>query len=177
MKVVGAGTFPFVLPVKTGIHGGVTVGVRSYVEPIRSRRCAQPPLPHHGYRIGVRYSVVEGAPSRPYPTMGTASGCGTTNAPFVLPVKTGIHGGVTVGGTLLRRAGPWSKVRPATLTPPWVPHRSAARRCGVSGTTAECWLCVATGRRSIVGSLVSSASLSARRVRPPLFGCRASGMA
>ena len=198
------------------------MGVRSYVEPVRSRRFAQPPLPHRGYRIGVRYddnlprltggnrypwwgdgggyaltssrsvvegapshayptmdtasgcgttvggyrigvryddyllrltggnrypwwgdgggyaltssrSVVEGAPSHPYPTMGTASECGTTTTSLVLPVETGIHVGVTVGGTLLRRAGPWSKVRPATLTPPLVPHRGAVRRCGVSG--------------------------------------------
>ena len=86
--------------------GKTVVGVRSYVEPVRSRRCAQTPLPHHGYRIWVRYddyllrltggnrypwwgdgggyaltlsrSVVEGAPSHPYPTMGTASECGVT---------------------------------------------------------------------------------------------------
>ena len=112
----GTTTTPLVLPVKTGIDGGASVGVRSSVEPVRSPRCAQPPLPHHGYRIGVRHdgvvcrgrntwwppprltgenrypwrgdsggyaltpsrSVVEDAPSRPYPTMGTASGCGTT---------------------------------------------------------------------------------------------------
>ena len=130
----GTTTTSFVLPVKTGIHGGVRRwGVRSYVEPVRSRRCAQQPLPHHGYRIGVRYddyllrltgenrypwwgaevggtllrrrSVVEGAPSNPYPTMGTASGCGTTTTSFVLPVKTGIHGGV-------RRWGVRSYVEP-----------------------------------------------------------------
>ena len=125
----GTTTTSPVLPVETGIHGGVTVGVRSYVEPVRSRRCAQPPLPHHGYRIGVRYDdylprltggnrypwwgdgggyaltssryVVEGAPSHPGPTMDTASGCGTTTTSFVLPVETGIHGGVTVGGYAL----------------------------------------------------------------------------
>ena len=103
----GTTTTYLVLPVETGIQGGVTVGgVRSYVEPVRSRRCAQPPGPHHGYRIGVRYddnlprltggnrypwwgdgggyaltssrSVVEGAPGHAYPTMDTASGCGTT---------------------------------------------------------------------------------------------------
>ena len=44
-----------VLPVKTGIHGGVTAGDRTYFERVCSRRCAQPPLPHHGYRIGVRH--------------------------------------------------------------------------------------------------------------------------
>ena len=35
-------------------------------------------------------SVAEGAPSHPYPTMGTASGCGTTTTSFV---KTGYRGG------------------------------------------------------------------------------------
>ena len=68
--------------------------------------CARPPLPHRGYRIGVRYdecplrltgenrypwwgdsggtaptssgSVAEGAPNHPGPTMDTASGCGKT---------------------------------------------------------------------------------------------------
>ena len=125
------------------------MGVRSYVEPVRSRRCAQPPLPHHGYRIGVRYdecplrltggnrypwwgvgggyvltssrSVVEGAPSHPYPTMGTASECGTTvwcvragihgGLPIVLPAKAGIHGD---GRRWARRrfAAPLSKKRP-----------------------------------------------------------------
>ena len=40
------------------------------------------------------------------PTMGTASGCGTTTASFVLPVETGFHGGVNVcvgGGGGVRR--------------------------------------------------------------------------
>ena len=53
MNVVGAGTFPFVLPVETGIRGGVTVGGT-----VRVSMCVQPPGPHHGYRIEVRYDGV-----------------------------------------------------------------------------------------------------------------------
>ena len=58
---------------------------------VRVSRFARPRLPHHGYRIGVRYDGEE--------------------------VRAGIH------------------VRLATIPPPWVPHRGAVRRCGVSGTT------------------------------------------
>ena len=88
---------PFVLPVETGIHGGVTVRrVRANVERVCSRRGPHPGptmgtasgcgttvwrsvrvsrfaqllLPHHGYRIGVRYDgwgVTAG---------GCRSGCG-----------------------------------------------------------------------------------------------------
>ena len=106
----GTTTTSLVLPVTGGRRypwWGDGWGVRSYVEPVRSRRCAQPPLPHHGYRIGVRYDgvVCRGgypcAPGHPCPTMGTASGCGTTTTYLVLPVETGIYGGVTVGGYAL----------------------------------------------------------------------------
>ena len=34
---------------------GERTSPRTYVERVCSRRCAQPPLPHHGYRIGVRH--------------------------------------------------------------------------------------------------------------------------
>ena len=80
----GTTTTSFVLPVKTGIHGGVTAGGT--------------PLPSNR-------SLAEGILT-PVPTMGTASECGTTvwrALPLVLPVKTGIHGGVTAGGTASMR--------------------------------------------------------------------------
>ena len=146
MKVVGAGPFPFVLPAKerhpapecgttawcveAGIHGGLPL-----VLPATGRRTTprcgagiHTPLrltgenrypwwgDSGGYVPTPSRSVVEGAPSRPYPTMGTASECGTT----VWCVRAGIHGdpsirltgenrypwwGAELGGTLLRRAG------------------------------------------------------------------------
>ena len=114
------GGFPLVLPVKTGIHGGVRRwGVLSYVEPVRSRRCAQPPLPHHGYRIGVRYDGVvrrgrntwnprpprltgeRSSPRSPmrgrYPWWPPPRLTGENRYPWR---------GAEVGGTLLRLAGP-----------------------------------------------------------------------
>ena len=74
----------------------------------------------------------------PGPTMGTASGCGTTVGGFrlggrkdgchlVLPVKTGIHGGVTAVGTALTSSGSVVEGVP-TRALPWVPHRGAVRR-------------------------------------------------
>ena len=119
---------PFVLPVKTGIHGGVTaVGTAPYVERVCSRRG-----PHPG------------------PTMDTASGCGKTvggwvpdrgavrrgrggvrkdGCHLVLPVKTGIHGGVTAVGTALTSSGSVVEGVP-TRALPWIPHRGAVRRLG-----------------------------------------------
>ena len=69
-----------VVPGTPGNHGGVTAG-GTHLPPTG-------PLP-------------KGSP--PGPTMGTASGCGTTTTSLVLPVKTGTHGGVTVRGTPLHR--------------------------------------------------------------------------
>ena len=149
----GTTTTSIVLPAKerhpaprcgTGIHGGVTAGDRTYFERVRSRRCAQPPLPHHGYRIGVRHddnihrltgenrypwwgdsgetaptssgSVAEGAPSHPYPTMGTASGCGTTTTSIVLPAKAGTHGVVGGGGYARHVQLPTGRQRPIFIT-------------------------------------------------------------
>ena len=63
--MVGAGTFPFVLPAAAGIDGGVTVG---------------------GYALTSSRSVVEGVPT-PGPTMDTASGCGTTVGGYRIGVR------------------------------------------------------------------------------------------
>ena len=58
-----------------------------------------------GYRVGVR-----------------KDGCH-----LVLPVKTGIHGGVTAVGTALTSSGFVVEGVP-TRAPPWIPHRGAVRR-------------------------------------------------
>ena len=141
---------------------------------VRVSRFARPRLPHHGYRIGVRYddyllrltggnrypwwgdgggyaltlsrSVVEGAPSHPFPTMGTASGCGKTREGWVphrsavrrcgvsgmtgVEVRCGYPGSPGHAYPTMDTASGCGKTREG-----WVPHRGAVRRCGVSGTT------------------------------------------
>ena len=101
---------------REGCDGG---GDRPYVERVCSRRG-----PH------------------PYPTMGTASGCGTTVGGFrlggrkdgchlVLPVKTGIHGGVTAVGT-----APYVERVCSRRGPHPYPTMGTASGCG---TTREGW--------------------------------------
>ena len=106
-----------VLPVKTGIHGGVTaVGTALtssgfVAEGVPTR--ALPWIPHRGavrrgrggYRLG-----------------GRKDGCH-----LVLPVKTGIHGGVTAVGTAPTSSGFVAEGVP-TRALPWIPHRGAVRR-------------------------------------------------
>ena len=96
----------FVLPVKTGTHGGVTAGGNaSTFEPVPGRR-----YPH------------------PVPTMGTASECGTTvwrALPLVVPAEAGTHGGVTAGGN----ASTFEPV-PSRRDPYPVPTMGTASGCG-----------------------------------------------
>ena len=83
-------------------------------------------------------SVVEGVPTRALPWIphrgavrrlggGYRLGGRKDGCHLVLPVKTGIHGGVTAVGTALTSSGSVVEGVP-TRAPPWVPHRGAVRR-------------------------------------------------
>ena len=91
-----------------GLGGGHIYVTWAQVNPTRT-----PWIPHRSAvrRCGVgRLTVVTcewcERVRHPSPTMGTASGCGTTTTSFVLPVETGIHGGVAARGPRLRQEGP-----------------------------------------------------------------------
>ena len=143
---------------KTGVGNGDDGGGDcANVERVCSRRGPHPcPTMGTASGCGTTGEGCDGGGDRPYvervcsrrgphpcPTMGTASGCGTTGEGFrlggrkdgchlVLPVKTGIHGGVTAVGTAPTSSGSVVEGVP-TLAPPWVPHRGAVRRLGGSG--------------------------------------------
>ena len=82
-------------------------GDRTYFERVCSRRCAQ----------------------HPYPTMGTASGCGTTTTSFVLPPKAGIHGAGGRGRVRLTCTTPNRQATPQFhhLVRPWEGHSDSER--------------------------------------------------
>ena len=84
--------------------------------------------------------VVEGVPTRAPPWIphrgavrrgrgGYRVGVRKDGCHLVLPVKTGIHGGVTAVGTALTSSGFVAEGVP-TRAPPWIPHRGAVRRPG-----------------------------------------------
>ena len=172
MKVVGAGPFPFVLPAKerhpapecgttvwcvgAGIHGGSPSSYRRKVVvphpdagPVSTRLFVLPVKTgiHGGVTVGgcvptsSRF-LVQGAPSRPYPTMGTASECGTT----VWCVRAGIHGDPSIRLTGENRYPWWGDSGGYALTPsrsvfegaPSRPYPTMGTRIGVRYDCVVC---------------------------------------